>query len=85
MSLDGVAPAPGAAPSPYPPPPTPQFEGKVHQRSLRVAKVKAAAEGPPTCTKCVAAKRACSGTFPCTRCEKLDMEADCKRSSTDPV
>ena len=29
------------------------------------------------CSKCVAAKRKCSGTFPCARCVKLDAADGC--------
>ena len=36
-----------------------------------------AGDGAPACTKCVAAKRACSGEFPCTRCTKLNQEEAC--------
>ena len=36
----------------------------------------------PACSKCVKAKRACSGTFPCTRCVKLEQEDGCVADGT---
>ena len=45
------------------------------------------ASASSTCSKCVKAKRACSGTFPCTRCVKLEQEDGCvadEAASTAP-